>query len=665
MPEYLAPGVYVEETGFRPKSIEGVGTTTTAFVGPTRDGPVCGEPRLLTTFEGFCDVHGGPDALDYEGTRQVNYVAQAVRAFFAEGGKRLYVARVFKPLAGAGADGPSADGGRWPDGVARWSSDSASAVPPGAFPRTSIRSRHPGAAGNRSVTLRFRLGPNAIDTQARPATLRGVQQFDVCWVQTQAEANGSPPKAGQLYWVDCCLDAQGRPGNRLRRGDPSAARATAEITDFSPLAQVRLLTVAVTVEGRGPFRGRFDTPTTFENLGFHPGPLGPGPRRSLVESFPPEPVPATPRPIPIVFETPLRDAVEIAELLVARRNRADTDCVFGILAAEVLGGVLAGNGPARRPASDAELSTVIELRGGSDGLRPDADDYRGTDLHGQMSGLRACEPLEDVSIVAAPGSTFDGLRVDPTGARAVTGALLAHCEHMRYRIAVLDGPDGASPADIRDWRSRFDSKYGALYYPWVKTLDAVSAGEILVPPSGFVAGIYARNDLERGVHRAPANELVRSATGFEFPVTKAQQELLNPEGINCLRFFEGRGLRVWGARTVSSDPEWKYVNVRRHLAYLERSIDRGTQWAVFEPNDERLWGNVRRLVEDFLSYEWSSGRLAGSKPEEAYFVRCDRSTMTQDDIDSGRMICVIGVAPVRPAEFVVFRIGQWTADRRA
>jgi hypothetical protein len=665
MPEYLAPGVHVEETGFRPTSIGGVGTTTAVFVGPTRDGPVCGEPRLLTSFEEFCEVYGGADALDYEGRRQVNHVAQSARAFFEEGGKRLYVARVFKPLAGVRADGLSDGGGRWPDGVARWLSDTAAAVAPGTLSRTGLRSRHPGAAGNRSVTLRFRLGPNAIDTRTSPATLRGVQQFDVCWVQTQVEANASPPKAGRLYWLDRCLDAQGRPGSRLRRGSASPARATAEITDFAPLAQVRVLTVALTVEGRAPVRDRFDTATTFDNLGFHPGPPGPGLRRSLVESFPPEPGPATPQPIPIVFESPLRDAVEVAELLVGWRNHAGTDRVFAILAAEMLGGVPVGRGPARRHASDAELSTVIELRGGNDGLRPGVEHYRGMDLHGQLSGLRACELLEDVSIVAAPGSTFDGLRGDPTGARAITGALLAHCEHMRYRIAVLDGPDGASPADIRAWRSQFDSKFGALYYPWVKTLDPVSAGEILVPPSGFVAGIYARNDVERGVHKAPANELVRSATGFEFPVTQAQQELLNPEGINCLRFFEGRGLRVWGARTVSSDPEWKYVNVRRYFAYLERSIDRGTQWAVFEPNDERLWGNVRALVGNFLSDEWRSGRLAGSKPEEAYFVRCDRSTMTQDDIDAGRMICVIGIAPLRPAEFVIFRIGQWTADRRA
>jgi phage tail sheath protein FI len=185
-----------------------------------------------------------------------------------------------------------------------------------------------------------------------------------------------------------------------------------------------------------------------------------------------------------------------------------------------------------------------------------------------------------------------------------------------------------------------------------------------MPPSGFITGIYARNDTERAVYKAPANEVVRLSIGFEQLLNKGQQEVLNPEGINCMRFFEGRGFRVWGARTTSSDPEWKYVNLRRYFAYLERSIDRGTQWAVFEPNNEILWANVRLTIQDFLYNEWAMGGLLGEKPEKAYFVRCDRSTMTQNDLDNGRLVCLIGVAVSRPAEFVIFRIGQWTADRK-
>jgi phage tail sheath protein FI len=227
---------------------------------------------------------------------------------------------------------------------------------------------------------------------------------------------------------------------------------------------------------------------------------------------------------------------------------------------------------------------------------------------------------------------------------------------------VLDAPDGAALSDIRSYRSQVDSKYAALYYPWITILDPFSGEEAIMPPSGFVSGIYARNDVEKGVQKAPANETVRLAISFEYLLNKAQQDVLNPEGINCFRFFEGRGYRLWGARTISSDPEWKYVNLRRYFAYLERSIELGTQWVVFESNGHALWANVRRTVEDFLFNEWKSGRLMGTKPEEAYFVRCDRSTMTQNDIDNGRLICLIGVAPLRPAEFVIFRIGQFTSD---
>jgi hypothetical protein len=188
---------------------------------------------------------------------------------------------------------------------------------------------------------------------------------------------------------------------------------------------------------------------------------------------------------------------------------------------------------------------------------------------------------------------------------------------------------------------------------------------LLLPPSGFVTGIYARSDIARGVFKAPANEVVRGLTKFEININKPRQDVLNPEGINALRFFEGRGNRVWGARTISSDPEWKYVNVRRLFIYLEHSIDKGTQWAVFEPNNERLWANIRSTIEDFLLVQWKQGALMGAKPEQAYFVRCDRTTMTQNDLDNGRLICLIGVAPTYPAEFVIFRIGQWTADSQA
>jgi len=225
-------------------------------------------------------------------------------------------------------------------------------------------------------------------------------------------------------------------------------------------------------------------------------------------------------------------------------------------------------------------------------------------------------------------------------------------------------PAGASVNGARDWRNETSSTRAAIYYPWVTVPDPFVGGDLHLPPSGFVAGIWARNDITRAVFKAPANEVIVSATGLERRLTKGQQDVLNPEGVNCLRFFAGRGNLVWGARTISDDPEWKYVSVRRYFAYLEHSIERGTQWAVFESNGDALWANVRRTIEDFLLTEWKSGALLGTDPKEAFFVRCDRSTMTQNDLDNGRLVCLVGVAVVKPAEYVIFRIGQWTASAK-
>ena len=301
------------------------------------------------------------------------------------------------------------------------------------------------------------------------------------------------------------------------------------------------------------------------------------------------------------------------------------------------------------------------MSGGSDGpgTGPVLADY--------TLALTEIAALEDVAIVAAPGSSSYACAAD------VVGALIGHAEGRRaYRIAVLDTPAGKTPAEVRELRGKIDSKYAALYYPWVVVSNpnarpgrADIPAEIALPPSAYVCGIYARNDVQRGVHKAPANEVVRSALRFEVDINFAQQEVLNPLGVNCLRLLSGRGYRVWGARLISSDPEWKYVSDRRYFNYLEASIDRSTQWSVFEPNGEALWANVRQSVADFLYTEWRGGALLGTSPEQAFFVRCDRSTMTQNDLDNGRLICLIGVAIVKPAEFVVFRIGQKTAEARA
>ncbi len=305
------------------------------------------------------------------------------------------------------------------------------------------------------------------------------------------------------------------------------------------------------------------------------------------------------------------------------------------------------------------------LTGGTDGVHPIVGTTTITGSY--AAAFELLRGLEDISIVAAPG------HADYPAGVGIRNALIAHADAPRaYRIAVLDSPPRQLPGDVRLYRAGFDSHHAALYYPWVTVPNPLARPgrddvetELNLPPSGFMCGIYARNDVEQGVAKAPANEVVRGALRFESDINFAQQQLLNPLGVNCLRYLPGRGYRVWGARTASSDPEWKYVNVRRFFIYLESSIDRGTQWAVFENNGPRLWNNVRETIEAFLYNEWVSGNLLGSTPKEAFFVRCDRSTMTQNDLDNGRLICLVGVAALKPAEFVIFRIGQKTADARS
>lgn len=283
--------------------------------------------------------------------------------------------------------------------------------------------------------------------------------------------------------------------------------------------------------------------------------------------------------------------------------------------------------------------------------------------------LASLEDIDDIAIVAAPGASIPNVPAIDSAA-SIHAALIAHVSRPQsFRFAILDPPSGCSIPDVQSLRSRIDSPNAALYYPWVTTSnplpDSSAYPEINLPPSGFLCGIYTLSETQQGISKAPANLPVIGAVGLERSVTNADSDTLNPLGINCLRSFPGKGILVWGARTTSSDPEWKYVNVRRYLSYLESSIYTGTQWAVFEQNNERLWQIIRGDVSNFLGHEWQQGALSGSKPDQAFFVQCDRSTMTQSDLDNGRMVCLVGVAPIRSAEFIIFRIGQKTADTPA
>lgn len=279
------------------------------------------------------------------------------------------------------------------------------------------------------------------------------------------------------------------------------------------------------------------------------------------------------------------------------------------------------------------------------------------------TGFGGLEVIDEITMVAVPDlmGQYEQGAIGLDDVKAVQLAMIAHCELMGDRMAILDPPPGLSPQQIKDWRmdaAGYDSKYAALYYPWIKIFDPVSGTNSFLPPSGHMAGVWARTDGTRGVHKAPANEVVRGAVTLQTQVTKAEQELLNPIGVNCIRSFAGRGIRVWGARTLSSDSAWRYLNVRRLFNYLEESILDGTQWVVFEPNDDALWARIRRTISAFLVTEWRKGALFGLTPDEAFFVKCDRETNPAESIDAGQVTCEVGIAPVKPAEFVIFRLAQ-------
>ncbi len=285
----------------------------------------------------------------------------------------------------------------------------------------------------------------------------------------------------------------------------------------------------------------------------------------------------------------------------------------------------------------------------------------------ERSGLAGLEVIDEITMVAIPdlmaGYLSGSLSRDDV--KAVQLAVIAHCEQMRDRFAILDPLPNLNAQQISDWRTKetnYDSKYAALYYPWITVANPLAKrggpALISVPPSGHIAGLYARVDAERGVHKAPANEILRGTVNLELQVTKGEQDILNPSGINCIRSFPGRGIRVWGARTLSSDEAWRYINVRRLFCMIEESIFEGTQWVVFEPNDMDLWERVKRTVTAFLTRVWRDGALFGATPSEAFYVKCDADLNPPAVRDAGRLIVEVGLAPVKPAEFVVFRFSQ-------
>jgi phage tail sheath protein FI len=295
--------------------------------------------------------------------------------------------------------------------------------------------------------------------------------------------------------------------------------------------------------------------------------------------------------------------------------------------------------------------------------RISADDYVGNSA--DRTGFAGLEAVDDITMLCVPdlmAAYQDGL-LDDDGLKAVQLAMIAHCELMSDRVAILDPPPNLRPQQLKDWRQNvagYDSKYATLYWPWVKIMDPREGKPIFIPPSGHVAGVWARNDDTRGVHKAPANEVLRGVIELQGSLTRGEHDQLNPIGINCVRFFPGQGIRIWGARTLSSDPEWRYLNVRRLFNFVEKSILNGTSWVVFEPNDEYLWSSVRRTITMFLRRVWRSGALFGRTPEQAFYVKCDAENNPEENRDAGILTIDVGIAPVKPAEFVVFRLSQYS-----
>lgn len=302
-----------------------------------------------------------------------------------------------------------------------------------------------------------------------------------------------------------------------------------------------------------------------------------------------------------------------------------------------------------------QTSGTLTLAGGNDGKieSVNAGSFIGTDEGpGKRTGIQAFLENDNISMLAVPGITMPDVVV----------SLTAHCENLGSRFAVIDMPrDLADTKKLIEYREMIDSTYAAMYHPWIQSFDRASQKSAYFPPSGAVMGIYARTDTARGVHKAPANEVVM-CTDLNINFGKGEQDILNPAGVNLIRKLPGQGIRVWGARTASSNAAYKYVNVRRLFIYVEESIKANTNWVVFEPNDVTLWNRVNITITGFLDNLWRSGMLAGATAEESFFVEIGTSTMTPDDIANGRLICNVGIAPSRPAEFVIFRVTQFTAE---
>ena len=787
MPEYLAPGVYVEEIEIGAKPIEGVSTTTTGYIGMAERGPL-NKPTLVTSFAEYQRIFGGHlSEKDYGNKRWLSY---AVEGFFVNGGQRLYVSRVTSEKA-AKSSGflpdiseitsnkgvststiiPIAATGMKEDEIFLLRDDTqakdlklikqAKALTLNVPAKESYTSdtditkmgkdktaykilKKVNARGLKieldAVTdlaagdvliINDKTNPEvciveSIDTEEKVIKVRTSLGFEH---STDVELNKLTPsvttkklistvKAGGTVIPIADTDTDFSPNDTVKIGDEyfvikatdkdhatfipgepkQQHKVDTKVTQLTPVIEVKAADegtwgdrIKILVKESSLSNARLTAPAQKQDYldldtvtGMEKG--------TLLKLHTSTPIYGIVTEIIKTEDTTrvkLRNAIDESLAANLEVSTAEFDLMVSLDGLDEsfknlsmdedhsryiekiitedtsrlirVKDVSTSIDPSKKiPMLIRDKESVWMLAGGNDGIPSDDElntTYEGKDSPepAERTGLYTFKNIDEISIAAIPGITTQHLQ----------NKLIIHCESMEDRFAVLDSEEKADFNEIQRQRNLYDSKYAALYYPWIRVFDPLSKKRTNVPPSGAICGIYARSDIERGVHKAPANEVVRGALGLEeFDgvkriITKGQQDILNPKGVNCIRVFPGRGIRVWGARTISSDSLWKYINVRRLFLFLEESIDEGTQWVVFEPNDEKLWARVKQTITQFLTRVWKDGALMGTSPEEAFFVKCDRTTMTQDDIDNGRLIVLIGVAPVKPAEFVIFRIAQW------
>jgi len=642
MPELLSPGVYIEERDLGPQPIEGVSTTTAGFVGEAQRGLTSGPPTLVTSFEDFQRKFGG----FVSGMT----LAYAMRGFFDNGGRRAYVSRVVGSAAvEASKTFPSAPG---PVGF----NVRILAVSGTKVTLSCVVGLEVGAA---QLAIVDRATNTAVDFSV-------LKVSSATGVVTLGAAPGAVPNThyaripGATSVVSFTARDEGKYGNRVALlVDARYGNSTALLGKLGPSSWTVSSTAGLSVGSKVQFENAAGTERevlTIHALNAATGNIETD--ESSSETFTDGRVFLVYYRLTVQFDGNVVETFDSLPTAVA----GGAATAFADLVNEqsqwvrVVTGVSTPNLNAATRAFPFFVQGEPELLANGDDDAPSRTDVIGTSTPNR-SGLKALEAQDGINILAAPGF------IHPD----IVGELIGQCERLMNRFAVFEtgaGSGAAATGPITDintvliQRGQYNSRYAAMYHPWIRVADPLGTGSLLLPPTGHVLGCYARTDIERGVFKAPANVVIRGASAFSTDVTTGEQDVLNPAGVNVLRSLDGLGNVIWGARTISAEGLWKYVSVRRLFVFLEQSIVKGTRFAVFEPNDPRLWARLRDALVNFLTTQWRAGALFGAKPQEAFFVRVDDTTTTQDDRDNGRVNIIVGIAPVKPAEFIVFQIGQ-------